>query len=164
MILAIDVDYREDGANIAGVSFNNWEDENEANIFISKLADIEEYVPGEFYKRELPCIMKLLKEHNLSPDIIIVDGFVYLDKDNYPGLGMYLYNELNQTIPIIGVAKSFFKDIPKACEIYRGESKKPLYVTNAGIDLETAKKNILSMFGKFRNPNLLKKADQMCRL
>ena len=98
MILAVDVDYRDRGASIAGIAFENWEDENESGIFKSQLHGIEEYVPGEFFRRELPCILKLIQEHNINPDIIIVDGFVHLAGQNKPGLGMHLYNVLNEKV------------------------------------------------------------------
>ena len=163
MILAVDVDYRDLGASVAGISFEAWRDEKESGIFKSELRDVEEYVPGQFYRRELPCILKLIEEHQISPDIIVIDGFVYLDKKMKPGLGMHLYNALNEKVPIIGVAKKPFKGISKECELYRGQSQKPLYITSVGVKQEEAKNNIMSMYGKHRLPILLKKADQVCR-
>lgn len=163
MILAVDVDYRDWGASVAGISFESWEDEKESNIFRSKCHSIEEYVPGEFFRRELPSILKLIQEHDLNPDIIIVDGFVHLDGKNKPGLGMHLYNALHEKVVVIGVAKKPFKGIVRNCEVYRGNSKTPLYITSVGVQLEEAKRCIKSMHGKYRIPVLLKKADQVCR-
>jgi deoxyribonuclease V len=163
MILAVDVDYRNSGASIAGITFENWTDDSEAGLFRSELFETEEYVPGQFYRRELPCILKLIEEHKIEPDIIVIDGFVYLDGKTNPGLGMYLYNALNGKIPVVGVAKNPFKGIAQDCELYRGKSRKPLYVTSVGIQLDEAKKNIKSMYGNHRVPDLLKKADQACR-
>jgi len=162
MKLAIDVQYEEDNATVAGVLFNNWQDKKENNIFITQYANVEDYVSGQFYRREMPCILKLLSDHNLTPDTIIIDGFVTLS-ENKKGLGKYLFEALSNTTPIIGVAKNSFSGISKNTEIIRGKSIKPLYVTSAGIELEEAKALILSMHGEYRIPTLLKLADAECR-
>jgi deoxyribonuclease V len=71
------------------------------------LKHIEEYTSGEFYKRELPCILSLLgKNHFDNIEAIIVDGFVYLDDQNKLGLGGHLYERLPYKVPVIGVAKN----------------------------------------------------------
>jgi deoxyribonuclease V len=164
MILSVDVDYRDTGAFIAGITFNNWQDENESEIFNSILNNIEDYMPGQFYRRELPCILKLIEEHEISPETIVIDGFVYLDGNYEAGLGKHLYEALNRKVNVVGVAKRPFKGIPPECELLRGKSKKPLYITSVGMPLEVAKVSIKSMHGKYRVPTLLKKTDQMCRL
>ena len=163
MILAVDVDYRNTIISISGVSFSCWEDAQADEIFHSVLNEAEDYKPGQFYLREMPCIMQLLNQHNLSPEVIIIDGYVYLGDNSNPGLGMYLYTELEGKIPIIGVAKNPFKNTRAESEVYRGDSKRPLYVTSVGISLEKAKKYILSMHGKYRVPTLLKDVDRECR-
>ena len=122
MILAIDVDYRENNyAVIAGVIFNNWKDKEPINTIVTDLDHIEDYVSGQFYKRELPCILKLLDEMQDIPKCIVVDGYVFLD-ENKKGLGAYLYEALDKEIAIIGVAKSAFKNISTDTYLYRGES------------------------------------------
>ena len=163
MILAIDVDYRSDSAVVAGVSFSSWEDEAPDRVFHSYVTDVENYEPGQFYKRELPCIIRLLTEHNLYPDIIVIDGFVVLGQDSKPGLGMYLHDTLDKIIPVIGVAKTAFKGSKTKSEVFRGKSEKPLYVTAVGIEDEVAKNHIYSMHGKHRIPTLLKLVDLECR-
>ena len=96
MILAVDVDYRENNyAVIAGVIFNNWQDKEPTNTIITDLNNIEDYVSGQFYKRELPCILKLLDEMKDMPKYNIVDGYVFLD-ENKKGLGAYLYEALDK--------------------------------------------------------------------
>jgi deoxyribonuclease V len=163
MKLAVDVDYRHNEAHIAGVSFADWQDTEPECIYSSSLSNIAEYIPGEFFKRELPCILTLLHEHKLEPECIVVDGFVYLDGHKKPGLGKHLYDALHGNTTVIGVAKQPFKDLPEYCAIFRGESSKPLYVTSEGIDIDTAKDHIRSMHGDFRIPKLLKMADQLCK-
>ena len=56
----------------------------------ARIDGTDEYVPGEFYKRELPCIIKLLDLVEEHIDCIIIDGFVYLDGDTRPGLGKHI--------------------------------------------------------------------------
>ncbi|WP_207420305.1 hypothetical protein [Desertivirga brevis] len=51
----------------------------------------QEYIPGEFYKRELPGILSLLDKINFELiQAIIIDGFVILNDEGKPGLGGYL--------------------------------------------------------------------------
>ncbi|MCK4621721.1 MAG: endonuclease V [Desulfuromonadales bacterium] len=163
MILAVDVDYRDTIASISGVYFSRWEDAQAKQVFHSVLDVIEDYKPGQFYLREMPCIMHLLNEHSLTPEVIVIDGYVYLGDYTIPGLGIHLYNELEHKIPIIGVAKRRFKNTTAESEVYRGNSKRPLYVTSVGIAPEKAKNNVLSMHGKYRVPTLLKDVDRECR-
>lgn len=51
MILAVDVQYEEESAVILP------------------------YEPGSFYKRELPCILSLLKDIYKQLDAIVIDGY-----------------------------------------------------------------------------------------
>ena len=166
-ILALDVDYRENDttsvAYTAGILFNDWLDDTAERILISKKEGIDAYTSGSFYKRELPCLLGFLSEHQLEPDYIIVDGFVYLDKDRTAGLGKKLYDELNGKSIVIGVAKKPFKNIGDRHQIYRGDSRTPLYITAEGISTTEAKSLITSMHGRYRIPTLLKLADQQCR-
>ena len=107
MIYAIDVGYKDNSAKSVCVSFNNWEASTSLKDYIVQVENVAAYVPGAFYKRELPCIEAVLDTIKLTAkDIIIVDGYVFLNDDGKPGLGHYLYEQLGQKIPIIGVAKS----------------------------------------------------------
>ena len=163
MILAVDVHYMGQKAIVAGVLFENWDADHPCEVFMSTVSNIEKYKSGEFYKRELPCILKLLGEHEIKPDCIVIDGFVYLDGVGKAGLGKHLYDTLEGGVNVIGVAKKPFKDISDSFAVYRGRSDKPLYVTSEGIEIETAKKLVATMSGRFRVPTLLKRVDQACR-
>jgi deoxyribonuclease V len=55
MILAVDGHYKGKKAVVAGVLFENWDDDHPCEVFMSEVSNIEKYKPGEFYKRELPC-------------------------------------------------------------------------------------------------------------
>lgn len=163
MILAVDVFYYGNKGNTGGVIFENWTDEKPAVELTAKIDNIARYESGSFYKRELPCILKLIKDHSLHPEFIVIDGYVFTDGISRPGLGFYLYNSLSCKTPVIGVAKSYFNGIPPSCELLRGKSKRPLFITSIGISLELAKEYISKMHGKNRIPSLLKLADQLSK-
>jgi deoxyribonuclease V len=163
MILAVDVHYKGQKAVVAGVLFENWDDDHPCEVFMSTVSDIKKYEAGEFYKRELPCILKLLEDHNICPDCMVIDGFVYLDGVGKAGLGKHLYDALEGRVNVIGVAKKPYKNVSDYFAVYRGRSDKPLYVTSEGIEIETAKKMVATMSGRFRVPVLLKRVDQACR-
>lgn len=159
----MDVCYGDDTASVAALTFENWQDAREQDIYLSEVQGIQEYVSGQFYRRELPCILHLLEEYELNPELIVIDGFVYLDGVAKPGLGKYLYDALHGRTAVIGVAKNPLKGLAYGCEVYRGSSQKPLYVTSAGIEPQLARQNISAMHGSHRVPSLLKKVDQLCR-
>ncbi len=165
MILAFDTYYYEDKARTVALQFENWQDLEESRVFDETLSGISEYVSGEFYKRELPCILSLLKQIDLTHcETIIIDGFVILDDEGKLGLGGYLYEALSSKIPVIGVAKNNFSQINRHKKaILRGESKKPLYITVMGMDLELAADKIKDMNGDYRFPNILKRVDAIGR-
>ncbi|MNJ91961.1 Endonuclease V [compost metagenome] len=165
MILAFDTYYYENKAKTVCVSFENWTAPETLAVFSEILEDIEEYIPGEFYRRELPCILSLYEKLPAeSVEAIIVDGFVYLDDEQKPGLGKYLYEQLEQKIPVIGVAKTNFATIERNKRpVFRGQSERPLYVTAVGIDLEDTAAKVKSMSGNYRIPDLLKQLDQLTK-
>ena len=137
MIVCIDVDYKEDIAHVGAILFRNWTDEVGYKEYRLIVENIQEYIPGEFYKRELPCLTNILDTISEPIDIIVVDGYVWLTTEK-KGLGAYLYEFLNKKIPVIGVAKNRYKDIENAIEILRGDSQKKLYITSDGIDVRVA--------------------------
>src|SRR6478609_638186 len=160
MILAFDTYYFDSKAKTVCIVFENWDNET-YSVHDEIIEGVEEYKSGEFYKRELPCILSLLNK--INPDnveAIIVDGYVFLDDEFKLGLGGYLYQALNNKIPIIGVAKTNFATLDRnKRSLLRGESVKPLYVTAIGIDLDEAMDRIKQMKGAYRIPDLLKKLD-----
>lgn len=120
-------------------------------------------MPGSFYKRELPCIIGLLGDIEEEYDFILLDSYVYIKK-NHKGLGAYLYEYLEEKVPIIGLAKSYFKDVENYRELERGMSKKKLYITSAGIDLDYSYNLIKNMKGSYRLPDIIKEVDKLSRI
>lgn len=165
MIYAFDTYYYEDFAKTVCIAFEDWNSEQENEIFNEKTKITAEYESGAFYKRELPCILSLLEKIQLQPnDIIIVDGYVSLNDEGKIGLGGYLFEALNRKFPVIGIAKNGFSSPDsKRREVFRGESKTPLFLTSIGIDVDEVQKKVEKMHGHFRFPTLLKKLDQLTR-
>lgn len=162
MIAALDVHYDETSktAASAAVVFDGWDNAEPVAEYTASCACSEHYVPGEFFKRELPCLVAVLGKIRETLSVIVIDGYVTLgDK---PGLGMRLWEALPAKVPIIGAAKSRFHSAT-AIEILRGESKTPLFITAVGIELADAAKGIREMHGRFRIPTLLKRADHLAR-
>jgi deoxyribonuclease V len=162
-IFATDVGYSGEYALAAGVMFDRWQDFTPTNQLKITIYDIAEYEPGSFYKRELPCLLKLLDELNSLPEYIIVDGYVYLDGIQQAGLGKHLYDAIEGKSIVIGVAKTRFKDISDEFEVFRSNSQRPLYVTAIGISNEAAKSLIEKMHGQYRIPTMLKIVDRLSK-
>ncbi|WDF76528.1 endonuclease V [Mucilaginibacter sp. KACC 22773] len=156
MILALDVHYKAAGAKAVGVLFN-WEDAFPEEVIIEYINDVDDYIPGEFYKRELPCLLKIIEQISLNDiDAIVIDGYVYIDNDMNFGLGGRLWEALEKRVPVIGVAKtSFFKNKDTVRELKRGISNSPLYISSIGLDLDFCVSFIRSMKGDYRMPDIL---------
>ncbi|MCU0430299.1 MAG: endonuclease V [Cytophagaceae bacterium] len=165
MIAAFDTYYFDNKAKTVCVTFETFNDSAAKNIYAEVLGNVEEYTPGEFYKRELPCIVSLCKQLPIEQlELIVIDGFVYLDDDYALGLGGRLYEALGRKIPVVGVAKSNFTGIQKLkIPIVRGESLRPLFITAIGIELSDAANLIQQMKGSFRIPDLLKTLDRFTK-
>ncbi|ATQ74238.1 endonuclease V [Massilia violaceinigra] len=163
MILAVDVQYDADCGYAAGLLFERWDALTPAATICKKQAGVGEYVPGEFYKRELPCILALLGELDQLPEVVVIDGFVFLDGHSHAGLGKHLYDALDGKAKVIGVAKTSYAGIGDNYKLLRGDSIKPLFITCIGLELAEAKEHIAAMHGPHRMPVLLKTVDRICR-
>jgi deoxyribonuclease V len=94
-------------------------------------------------------------------ETIVVDGYVWLEEGKH-GLGAHLYEALGRRVPVVGVAKTRFVGAA-AKAVQRGSSRRPLYVSAAGIDPRIAARHIQSMHVAYRIPTLLRRVDQLCR-
>jgi deoxyribonuclease V len=165
VILAFDTAYTDDQARTVCIAFEHWVDAVPHDVRSEVLTGIQPYEPGQFYKRELPCILSLLKSVPLNDvEAIIVDGFVVLDDSGSLGLGGHLHAALSARVPIIGVAKTNFATVHALkTEVLRGTSKNPLYVTAMDLELRQAAAHVHSMHGAFRIPDLLKELDRLTK-
>jgi deoxyribonuclease V len=161
MIAAFDVNYfGNECASAAAVLFQEYKDAGPAAEYAGIIHGVSPYVSGQFYKRELPCILRLLEQFDETPHEMVIDGYVMLG--DQPGLGQHLFESFAGQIPIVGVAKSKFRN-SSAIEILRGGSNRPLYVTSAGVDPRAASARIRAMHGAHRVPTLLRVVDGLAR-
>jgi deoxyribonuclease V len=163
MIACTDVHYRGSEGVAACLLFRDWLDDDPCLEVTERVEAPAPYEPGRFYRRELPGLLSVIGRLVDAPAVIVIDGYVWLGDEFYPGLGAHLYEALGRTAAVIGVAKTLFQEGPAVRAIKRGRSLRPLYVTAAGIDLNEASERVVELHGDFRIPTLLKKVDRLCR-
>ncbi len=162
MLACLDVDYREPAAYAAGLAFHNWSDATATVEKVVPVMGVHPYQPGQFFRRELPCLLAALRE--LPPvGVVIVDGYVWLNGVNVAGLGAHLYQALAEKVAVIGVAKTRFAGAGAAVEVVRGRSTRPVFITAVGMNAQRAAEHVRSMHGPYRIPTLLKRVDRLCR-
>jgi deoxyribonuclease V len=161
-VACFDVYYREDYARASCIVFELKPFEKIISQYNELISPVDSYISGEFYRRELPCILKVYGKVKENIELILIDGFVSL-RDGKKGLGGYLYEALDANIPVIGIAKTFYEGCNYYIEVYRGESERPLYINSIGIKLDTAATLIKNLEDKHRIPNILKMVDKQSR-
>lgn len=177
MIVALDAHYPAKGpARTAGVLFADWRDREPLREIVRETTAPRPYQPGAFYRRELPGLLAVIKAAGAGPaagassaaaagrlEAAVVDGYVWLGpSESRPGLGFFLWEALEGTVPVVGVAKSSFAGAP-AIPVFRRSSQRPLYVTGVGMPAPLAARCLIFMHGAHRIPTLLKWADRLAR-
>jgi deoxyribonuclease V len=165
-IALLDVDYRGDGACAACVLAASWTDAASTSQHAVGIAKVEAYEPGHFYRRELPCLLEVLASSRFAPGVVVVDGYVWLADESRPGLGWHLHQALASRIPVVGIAKTAFVGADASAlvaKVFRGGSKRPLYVTAVGVDLRMASAWVEGMAGAHRIPSLVAAVDRLSR-
>jgi deoxyribonuclease V len=162
MIACLDVDYREPVAYAAGLAFHAWPDAAPAIENVVPVVGVHPYQPGRFFRRELPCLLAVLRE--LPPmAVVVLDGYVWLDGVSVAGLRAHLHQALTGKVAVIGVAKTRFAGAEAAAELVRGRSTRPLFITAVGMSAQEAAEHVRSMHGPGRIPTLLKRVDRLSR-
>lgn len=158
-IAVLDVAYFGGAAFTSRVLAAGWDAQFPVHVRVVMRTPVEDYVAGEFWRRELPCLLQVLEGD--TPDVVLVDGYVWLDEHGRPGLGAHLHEALK--VPTVGVAKQPYEGGGHARAVTRGTSRAPLYVTAVGIALDEAAERVASMHGRHRIPTLLGIADRAAR-
>jgi deoxyribonuclease V len=127
---------------------------------VADLTGVAPYRPGAFFRRELPAVEAVLAVAG-PVDLLIIDGYVDLDPTGRPGLGAHVHERLG--IPVVGVAKTHFRTASHAVPVLRGSSRRPLFVTAAGVTVDEAAALVASMVGGFRLPDALRRVDRLAR-
>jgi deoxyribonuclease V len=158
----VDVHY-DDGARAACVVAPDWTAATPLEEHVVRIRSVLPYVPGRFFERELPCIVKVLSIVRSNFKVIVVDGYVYLDDSGTAGLGGHLYTHYGGQYAVVGVAKTAYRGSDFAVGVLRGSSKRPLFVTARGIPAEHAAQLVGAMHGRHRTPTLLSHVDRLAR-
>ncbi len=162
----LDVHYRADGARAACAIVGSWEAAAPASTCVQDVGLVEPYEPGNFYRRELPCLLAVLYRLPSLPDVLVVDGYVWLPPGDRPGLGAHLYEALGGGAPVMGIAKTAFAGVETCANIIpvlRGASRQPLFVTAAGMQPEFAAQCVRRMAGRGRIPDVVKIVDSVAK-
>lgn len=163
MKLIVTVQFDGMQANVAAVAFEDWDAAEATKTYASRIAQVDKPVRGQLDLRELPCVMQLLSEHGLAPEIILIDGFVHLDANETPGLGQHLHQALGGKVPVVGVSRKGLPGLSAQFEVMREDEAPPLWVTCAGIDIGAAKARLRAMHGRKRVPTLMKLAARLAK-
>ena len=165
MKLVMDAHIQGDTAIVAAVAVDDWAAAEGTRSYSLHIAHVEKPAKGELDLRALPWFIQLLEANRLQPEVVVLDGFVHLDTQDTPGLGLRLHDTLGGRVAVIGVSKSLFKgaDTPDQYCIFREDETPPLVITSAGIDLGAAKARVRMMHGRKRAPTLMKLAARIAK-
>jgi len=161
-IACLDVHYADPRAAAACVVLPSWQASKPEECVVRTIDNVMPYEPGAFYRRELPCIQEALNALSLVPEILVVDGYVWLGQGK-KGLGAYLFDARGSLGAVIGIAKTRFIGAEPVGEVFRGRSQRPLFVSAVGMDLAEACAHVEEMHGKFRVPWAMSEVDRLAR-
>ena len=130
-----DVHYADPLAAVACVVLASWQASEPVESVVRTVEGVMPYEPGAFYRRELPCIEVALKALHLVPDVLVIDGYVWLGEGK-KGLGAHLYEARGSLGAVVGIAKSSFVGAEPVEEVRRGQSHRPLFVQLSGWNLQ----------------------------
>ncbi len=162
MIFCLDAAYSGEMAVGCALCLESVDSSAYEEVYSCTSDSVAPYRPGSFYLRELPVLLKVMRQAALVPSLLIVDGYVYLPGPR-PGLGMHLFHAFHEKIPVIGIAKNPFRGHDSCEEVFRGKSRRPLYVTAAGLEDFLAADMVRQMSGRFRIPDMVRACDQYAR-
>ncbi len=163
MNAVLDVHYGPNIARAACVAFCRWSDPAPRAVFAAQVHTVADYRPGAFYERELPCLMEVLASAAIPFRCLVVDGYVHLRPPAGKGMGRHLWERLGRRCRVIGVAKSPFPAADRFLAVHRGRSRRPLFVSAAGMATGAAASRIEGMHGPHRIPTLIRLADRIAR-
>jgi deoxyribonuclease V len=163
MKLVVGVHKLDDGAIVCAVAFDEWDAAEASRTFTSRVAPVDPPVRSPRGAAELAGVLQLLREHALEPELIVIDGPVYLDAAETPAWGRQLFDALGGRSAVVGISTRAMPSLPAQFEVWRDEEARPLIVTCIGIDLGAAKVRVRTMHGRRRVPTLMKLAARLAR-
>jgi deoxyribonuclease V len=163
-VVCLDVAYDSMAAAVAGALIRSWDAQDASQMRVRRFdRPPASYESGAFYKRELPLLLSLISGFDEPFEALLIDGYVWLDANHLPGLGGHLFSSLAQSIPVIGIAKTRYRNDTWSIPVLRGESQRPLFVTSAGIQARKAAECVRRMHGDYRIPTILNLVDRAAR-
>ena len=163
-IACLDAAYDRTAAAVAGALIRSWDAECASQMLVRRFGGSSgSYEPGAFYKRELPLLLSIISDFDRPIEVIVIDGYVWLDANGLPGLGGHLFSSLERRIPVVGIAKTRFRNDSWSISVLRGESRRPLFITSAGIQAREAAECVRRMHGDYRIPTILNIVDRAAR-
>ncbi|HDM08502.1 MAG TPA: endonuclease V [Candidatus Omnitrophica bacterium] len=119
IIVGIDASYREGRAIVAGIVCKYPEQETiEKRIYSIFENHLFPYIPGLFFLKEGPLILKILNRLKTSPQLVIVNGH---GKAHPTGFGLAVFIEKMTGIPTLGCAQELLIGKYKDFEHIRGK-------------------------------------------
>ena len=86
-IACLDVAYADTAAAVAGALIESWDAKRPSQIRVRRFdSPPENYEAGAFYKRELPLLLSIISEFDQPIEMIVIDGYVWLDANGQSGL------------------------------------------------------------------------------
>lgn len=182
LILALDIQYQDNQAFIAGVLFE-FLGEIKAQYAWQTQTDVP-YVPGYFCFREGPPLLdfwhKLLNDSQLQPKLMIIDGHGLAHPRKF---GVATWLGIKTHCPTIGCAKETLVHFDTPPDVSKGSFSviklntervgyvlrnqaniNPIFVSPGHlVSLEESKRVILALEGEYRIPEVLRLADQNAR-
>jgi deoxyribonuclease V len=163
-IACLDAAYACTAAAVAGALIPSWDAEDANQMRVRQFdGPPGDYEPGAFYKRELPLLLSIISEFDQPIEVIVIDGYVWLDANGLPGLGGHLFASLERRIPVVGIAKTRYQNDTWSIPVLRGESRQPLFITSAGTQAREAAECVRRMHGDYRIPTILSIVDRAAR-
>jgi deoxyribonuclease V len=163
-IACVDAAYASAAAAVAGALIPSWDAQGVSQMRIRRFdGPPRNYEPGAFYKRELPLVLSIISDFDQPIEVIVIDGYVWLDANGLPGLGGHLFSSLGRRIPVVGVAKTRYQNDTWSIPVLRGESRQPLFITSAGSQARDAAECVRRMHGDYRIPTILNIVDRAAR-
>ena len=104
VVFTLDVQYEQNDAFVA-IDVLEW-NHKPIGVFTFQTTVVENYVPGFFAFREAPVLQSAIEalknKHNLSPDLLIIDGHGIAHPRKF---GIASYVGVTNELPSIGIAK-----------------------------------------------------------
>lgn len=163
-IACLDAAYDRTAAAVAGALIGSWDAKSASQMLVRRFdGPPGSYEPGAFYKRELPLLLSIISDFDQPIEVIVIDGYVWLDANGLPGLGGHLFSSLGRRIPVVGIAKTRYRNDSWSIPVLRGESRRPLFITSAGMHAREAAECVRRMHGDYRVPTILNMVDRTAR-